>query len=66
MSNRTSVESAEIVNHYRRKGLRYGELTDALRRHVRLLGSLDPEAAENLEDARPNVRVAGAHARARW
>lgn len=61
MSNRTSVESAEIVNHYRRKGLRYGELTDALRRHVRLLGPLDPEAADNLEEARPSVRAKGAY-----
>ena len=51
----TPASAAEIVRHYRAKGLGHGELTDALRKHARLLYTLDPEVAADIEDARPSM-----------
>lgn len=49
--NATAPAAGAIVAHYRAKGYRKAELRRVVARHVRLLRPLDPDVAEQLEDA---------------
>lgn len=54
--------AAEIIAHYRAKGLKGFALSQALARHQRLLEPLDPNVAQGIErEAEKIERVA-----ARW
>ena len=42
------MSAREIIQHYRGKGMRDADLRQAVQRHSRLLGPLDPELGEEL------------------
>ena len=57
------TQSAEIVEHYRAKGLTGGKLTRALAKHARLLAPLDGGVSGELFDLQLRADGTQAHAR---